>query len=117
MMDAKRRPMPLFEASVFDTEQTVAVTLLLDRYFAGFYCYCFRRSDSVWRRGNVQSQPLSHGAKALSHDDDIYCGRCVYCKFLRVAEQAYGESEASGMRERLFQIRLCARQHKNPPPL
>jgi hypothetical protein len=43
----------------------------------------------------VQSQPLSHGAKAVSHDDDVYCAdpRCAYCKDLRVAQWKKAQKE------------------------
>jgi hypothetical protein len=43
----------------------------------------------------MQSQPLSHGPKGVSHDDDVYCAdpRCAYCKDLRVAEERWKRAQ------------------------
>jgi len=43
----------------------------------------------------MQSQPLSHGPKSVSHDDDVYCAdpRCAYCKDLRVAEERWKRAQ------------------------
>jgi hypothetical protein len=83
---------------VFDTEQTSAVTLVLysNWNFVGTFRYeRFPKLILFGKGGNVQSQPLSHAAKAVSHDDDVYCAdpRCVYCKDLRVAEEQWKRAQ------------------------